>query len=80
MNVGALVVTSNKEILAQAQKALGLKVVRQSEFVSAMTAPNKSARSKERNFLLCSIVWTRLQRKRLIVFWPIVNMWSLCRN
>lgn len=40
MNAGAPVVTSNKRDLAQAQKALGLKVMTPAEFVAAMISPN----------------------------------------
>jgi len=40
MNASSLVVTSNKRDLAQAQNALGLKVMTPAEFVAAMTAPN----------------------------------------
>jgi hypothetical protein len=40
MNAGVPVVTSNKRDLAQAQKALGLKVMTPAEFVVALTAPN----------------------------------------
>jgi predicted nucleic acid-binding protein len=40
LNAGAPVVTSNIRDLAQAQKALGLKVMTPTEFVATMTASN----------------------------------------
>jgi hypothetical protein len=40
MNAGAPIVTSNKRDFAQAQKALGLKVMTPAEFVATMTVPN----------------------------------------
>lgn len=40
MNAGAPVVTSNKRDLAQAQNALGIKVMTPAEFVAAMTSPD----------------------------------------